>query len=335
MSYREIFDDIKTGRFKRLYLFYGPEEYIKMQALAQMTAAIAPEAFTALNIHVMDEGSAGAQDIIASCETLPFMGGMRLVAVKDYAGFKTKKAAGDDELKDYLKRIPESTCLVFYNRGDVDKSRELYKAVSKIGTVIEFERLKGPELTKWTASAFKKSGKKISAADLDYFLFLVGNRLEDIANEVQKLAAFAGEASVVTRAAIDSVVSPLPEHTIFQLIDAIAERDGDSALLLLDELTGSGQAILGINVMLFRHLKYLLQCKRLVKNGHKQKEIAEALKIQPFRAQKYMGQCRGFTEEQLVKAMDECLELDYGFKRGKIGDRLGIEMIIVRMCLNN
>jgi DNA polymerase-3 subunit delta len=335
MAYREIFNDIKAGRYKRLYLFYGPEEYIKTQALAQMTAAMVPEAFMALNSHVMDEGCTEAQDIINSCETLPFMSEKRLVVVKDYSGFKGRKAAGEDELKAYMERIPESTCLVFYNRGDVDKSRQMYKAVKKFGSVIEFERLKGAELRKWTASAFKKRGVDISAADLDYFLFLVGNRLEDISNEVQKLAAYAGEASVINRSAIDDIVTPQPEHTVFQLIDAIAEHKGDRALLLLDELIGSGQAILGIIVMLSRQLRLMLQCKYYINSGYNQAKIAETLKIHPFVAKKCMKQCRGFTERQLKKALDECLELDYGIKRGKIRDRIGIEMLIVRMCLNN
>lgn len=45
-----------------------------------------------------------------------------------------------------------------------------------------------------------------------------------------------------------------------------------------------------------------------------------------------MQQSRGFTKEQLLRGLNLCLELDYGIKSGKIKDRLGIELLVIKMC---
>lgn len=40
IGYREIFNNIKNKRINNLYLFYGEEEYVKEQALLQLTNAV-------------------------------------------------------------------------------------------------------------------------------------------------------------------------------------------------------------------------------------------------------------------------------------------------------
>lgn len=335
-TYCEIFEAIKKREFHPLYLFYGPEEYTKGQALSQMVSARIEEAFKDLNYHSIDGSTVDAGDIIASCETLPFIGDKRMIVVKDYPGLSSKKTGDDEAFKAYLQNIPESTCLIFYSRGDVDKGRILYKAIKKNGIVVTFDRLREPDLSKWMTSTLKKQGKQIAPADLQYFQALVGNRMEDIHNEMLKLAGYTGDARIIHRSDIDNVVTPSPEHTVFQLIDAISGRDSGRALLLLSELLEGGQAILGIITMLAKQLKTMFLCKEHAAKGAKFQRIQDLLtgpphKLHPYAVKRCMEYQKGFTSEQLVYALSECLALDYGIKSGKLKDRLGIEMIIIKM----
>jgi len=333
MGYMDIFEEIKARSLDKLYLFYGPEEYTKGQALSQMTAQLTHEDFKDLNYQMIDGTETNVNTIITACETLPLMSEKRLIVVKNYIGFGNRKTAEEEVLKKYLERVSDSTCLVFYCRGVIDKTRVLYKAIKKHGKVIEFERLKSPELIKWTAKAFKKSGKEIVPGDLNYFLIRVGNNLEDINNEIQKLVSYTGETGRITREIIDKLVTPSPENTVFQLIDAVTARQKGEALLLLEVLLEGGQVVFGIITLIARQLKTMLLCKDYIDKGYSQSTIIELLKVHPYMAKKCMTQSGNFTTQQLRSSLNSCLELDYGIKSGKMKERIGIEMLIIKMCI--
>jgi DNA polymerase-3 subunit delta len=338
MEYMELFDAIKKNRLGSLYLLHGPEEFTKEQALVQLTEQLVPPQFKDLNYQMIDGTETDANTLIAACETLPFLSDRRLVVVKNYNGLGGKKAGDEEKLKKYLERIPDSTCLVFYHRGNADKTRMIYKAIKKHGEAVEFVRLKNPELVKWTTKTFRKYNKEISREDLNYFLIQVGNSLEDIHNEIQKLSSYAGSSPRITREAIDKLITPSPEFTVFQLIDAVSARQKGEALQLLEALLDSGQSVFGIISLIARQMKTMLLCKEYASKGVSLRTAQEALKADPYNLHPYavkkgLSQAQNFTMEQLRDYLDKCLELDYGIKSGKIRDRLGIEMLVIKMCI--
>lgn len=337
MEYMELFDVIRTGRLGSLYLLHGPEEFTKEQALSQLTEQLVPQQFKDLNYQMINGTETNAGAIIAACETLPFLSDRRLIVVKNYNGLGGKKDGDEEMLKKYLDRVPDSTCLVFYHRGDADKARIIYKAIKKHGEAVEFVRLKNPELIRWTTKTFKKYNKEISREDMNYFLIQVGNSLEDIHNEIQKLSSYAGSSPRITREAIDKLITPSPEFTVFQLIDAVSARQKGKALQLLEALLDSGQSVFGIVSLIARQMKTMLLCKDYTGKGVSLKTAQDALKAEPYGLHPYavkkgIDQSQNFSMEQLRDYLNKCLELDYGIKSGKIKERLGIEILVIKMC---
>jgi len=337
MEYMDLFKLIKKGKLGSLYLFYGPEEFTKEEALNRIIEVLVPN-IRDMNYQMIDGTETSADDIIAASETLPFLSEKRLVVVKNYPGLSGKKAGDEDVLKDYLSKVPDTTCLIFYQRGDIDKKRAIYKAISKHGEAIEFVRLSYSDLLKWTRKRFQSYNKIISDEDLQYFLMQVGNSLEDIKNEVDKIVAYAGTSSEVTRESIDNLITPSPELTIFQFIDSVSARNKDDALRQMESLIEQGQSIFGILSLIARQLKIMLLCKGYNDLGYSLQQIKDKLKgqpymLHPYAVQKGMQQSRNFTMEQLRQYLNQCLELDYGVKSGKIKDRMGIELLVIKMCL--
>ena len=119
-----------------------------------------------LNYLILDGTETTADDIIAASETLPFMADRRLVVVKITAVCLPK--SDDEHAKKYLENIPDSTCLIFYQRGSADRKRMIYKAISKHGETVEFERLNHSNLVRWTRKRFQLHNKTISREDLEY-----------------------------------------------------------------------------------------------------------------------------------------------------------------------
>ena len=87
-----------------------------------------------------------AAELIACGETLPFLSDRRLVLVRESSWFsqgrggeeeQAGKAEGSaDAVADYLDKLPDSLCLVFFVRGKANASRKLYKRIEKLGGVV-------------------------------------------------------------------------------------------------------------------------------------------------------------------------------------------------------
>lgn len=337
MNHMEMFKQISTGNLGSLYLLYGPEEYTKEEALNQMIEKLDLGAYADLNYQIIDGSESTADEIIAASETLPFLSERRLVAVKNYAGLSGKKAGNEDIMKKYLQRVPESTCLVFYQRGTVDKKRMVYKAIQKHGETVEFARLNQKDLVKWTSRRFRSHSKQISNADLEFFLLQVGNDLEDIKNEVDKLVSYSGTNDHITREAIDKLITPSLEFTVFQFIDAVSERQKGKALHQMEVLLEQGQSILGIISLIGRQLKIMMLSKAYEERGYSLNQTKDMLSgkphsLHPYSVQKGRQQSRNFTIEQLRYYFDQCVELDYRIKNGKIKDRIGLEVLVIKIC---
>ena len=82
LGWSQLFKDIRAGKAAGVYLFYGPEEFVKKSAVDQLRAALLPPGLELLNEDVLENVDATA--IIESAETLPVMCDQRFVLVKDW-----------------------------------------------------------------------------------------------------------------------------------------------------------------------------------------------------------------------------------------------------------
>ena len=80
MSIDTLKEHIKTKKIGSLYLFYGPEEYLKKHYLESLEGIILKEDFKSLNKVVL-EGKVESGIIIDNCETFPVFSDRKLVVV--------------------------------------------------------------------------------------------------------------------------------------------------------------------------------------------------------------------------------------------------------------
>jgi DNA polymerase-3 subunit delta len=335
MDYRRIFREIKAGGWQGVYLFFGEEEYVKQQALHQTIEALVDPHLKDLNYTQIDGSQVDLDTIVNACETLPFMADKRLVIVKDLSVLNGKPDSDVDENRflDYIKNMSETTCLILYCRGTIDKRKKIYRYINRTGKALEFQHLNDRELYTWINQTVERQGKRIAYSDARYLIDLVGNNLEEISNELKKLISYIGERKDIDREAMEQVIIPTLEQSIFKLVDAIGEKKADEALMVLGNLIyGRGQAIQPILAMIARQFRLILQSKSYHNMGYTYEAIATKLKQRLFVVKKCLSQGRNFTIEQLKRGLDLCLRVDYGIKMGRVQDIMGLELIIIKMC---
>lgn len=193
MNYRAFFDQINKGQIEKVYLFSGEEEYVKRQALEGLRAKLLPEGFEQLNESVLE--GADAQSIMDAAETLPLMCERRLVVIRDWApllpGKSRNEAEETERMMGYLKRAPESCCMVFYMRREMDGRKKLAQTLQKTAGWVAFEPLSDADLMTWVKKTLKPMGKQMDAQAVQTLAFMAGRGLTRLELELKKLAAYA------------------------------------------------------------------------------------------------------------------------------------------------
>lgn len=339
MSFDILKDDIKNKHFRKLYLFYGQEEYLKHYYTDTIEKSLISEDLKPLNKIVL-EGKVELSSLINNCETLPVFSERKLVIVKNSGLFKPQKKTGaensedkkrkpkKDELSDVLMDLPGHVCLIFYE-GEVDKRIKVIDTIKKQGLIVEFTYLKPDELIKWVIKKLKTFDKEIDINTAAQLVDYCEQGMTEIQNELEKLNSYLGEKQKVTIAEVDRVCTKSIKSRVFDLTDAIAEKNSKKALKLLNDMVILKEPIPKIMFMIARQFRQILQVKLLHEEGASTGEIASKLGIIPFIAGKVLKQADSFSTDKLKRAIEASLEMDLAVKTGKLNDRIAAELLIV------
>lgn len=318
-----ISDDIKKGEFKSVYLLYGEEEYLKKQYRDRLKNAIAGD--DTMNYSYYDSDNASVKDIIDVCETLPFFAQKRLVIMENTGFLKSS----NDELADYIKHIPDYLVIVMVEK-DVDKRNKVYKAVDSVGYVCEMKPQTTATLEKWIAGILAKDNLKISREACDLILDKTGAGMDYIKQETEKLVSYCQGRTVVTVEDVGKVCATQTTSHIFDMISAIANKKQQQALDLYYDLLELKEPPMRILYLIVRQFNGILQVKDLMSRGISGKEIASKIGAAPFVVGKYQAQAKYFEMNTLLDALNECAKTEEAVKQGRLNDRLGVELIIIK-----
>lgn len=321
---KSLKEDLRSGNLKRVYLLCGEEDYLKNFYKNKLKSAVLPPGDT-MNLSVYGGKGIDVREVISQADTMPFFADRRLILIEDSGFFKTASS----ELADYIPRMPQETCMVFVE-NEVDKRGKLYKAVKNTGRVVEMKRQDERTLMNWVLSTLRKEKKNITSATMELFLSRTGNDMEFIEKELEKLLCYTIGRDVVTSKDVEDVCTVRTENKIFDMINAIAEKKQKKALDLYYDLLALKEPPMRILYLITRQFNLLMQVKALLAQGFDQNGAAEKLKMQSFIVRNYARQARSFTEEELERAVKDCIEAEEAVKTGRMNDVLSVELLIVQ-----
>ena len=316
-------DNIKKGEYQKVYLIYGEEEYLKKQYKDRMKQAIIGD--DTINYSYFEGDNTKPEDVITICETIPFFSERRLVIVSDSGYFKT----ANDKMADYIKELPDYLILIFIEK-DVDKRNKVYKAVSSNGYVCEMQYQTTATLKRWIAGMMASNDYKISEAACELLLDKTGASMELIRNEIDKLISYCSDKKMVMPQDVEAVCSTQTVSHIFDMLEAVANKNKEKALSLYYDLLTLKEPPMRILYLIVRQFNGILQAKELAARGLSSKEIASAIKVAPFVAGKYLSQAKYFTTDTVKDILNECADIEERVKQGRLQDKLGVELIIIK-----
>lgn len=321
---RSIQEDIKTGNYKKAYLLYGEEAYLRHQYKQNLVNALNPDGDT-MNFSKYEGKGIDVKGIIDLCETMPFFADYRVILIEDSGFFKNKC----DELADYMKELPDYVRLIFAET-EVDKRSKMFKAVKTIGRVVEFARQDEKTLLRWAAGLLSKEGRKITQKDMELLISRTGTDMGNIRMELEKLITYTAGRDIVTAKDIEAVCTTQTTNKIFDMVRAVTEKDQKKALDLYYDLLTLKEPPMRILFLLAKQFRQLFLAKQLEAEGVSQTEMASKLGVPSFVVRNIAACARAYTVEELQRAVEDFVEAEEAVKTGRLGDVLSVELLIVK-----
>ena len=322
---KNLVQDLKTGNFKHIYLLTGEEVYLRSQYKKKLQEALVSPDDT-VNINFYQGKGISVQELIDQAETMPFFSERRLLVIEDSGFFKS----ASPELAEYLEQVPETTYFLFVE-NDVDKRGKLYKTVKKNGAVAEFSSQTEDTLMRWILGILKKEQKNITRPTMELFLEKTGTDMNQISMELEKLLSYTLGKEIITAEDVEAVCTTQTVNQIFEMINAMAQKNQRRALDLYYDLLALKEAPMRILYLIARQFNQIMQISELSSQGLGREAIAEKLGIQSFIVRNGLRYARSFSQEQLRYAVETAVQTETDVKTGKLDEKLAVELVIVEM----
>jgi DNA polymerase III subunit delta len=316
-----------ANELRPVYLLIGSDRPKIARAVSRLRERIGADSTEHLNAR-----ETTGVDAVAACNALGlFVGEGRLVIVDEAERWK---AADVKEVAEYLGAPAPATVLALVG-SEIKTDSALAKAVAKAGQVLSYDVAKR-KLPEWVAEQFGRLGGKADADACRALVDIVGDDLDELATEVDKLTTWAGGEQITLRQ-VELQAAGRAETSIFSLTDAWGRRDVGAVLRAAEEImersarprSGELMRIVG---SLVNHVGRVRRCQRLAEEGVRPKDAASRLKMHPFVAEKAFAQAANFSAEELGDALVRLAELDAAAKGGsRLPADLELERALVDM----
>lgn len=329
-----------------VYLFLDCDEYLAGERIRQIKAAVGDAEVADLNITEWEGSQTHAGDILGQASMMPFLAARRLVLVHNFlsnlekrmsASKSTESAAHNEaaQLLIGLGEVNESCDLLLVENG-LDKRRLIWKGFSQkqgggeravpglqalvAGKQVVQEVLVTPdakELPKWIQQRARTNKIAIDGRAVQLLATYVGANLRQLDNELDKLSLYAGKRSV-TGEDVDLLVSDASEAMIWNLTDALSQRNPRKAMQSLQALRRGDAHPIYLLTMIARQYRVILKVKDAMggRGGGNEFDIAKMVGEKPYPVKKAMQQATGYTFTELIDLLDRLVVADNAMKTG-------------------
>ncbi|MFQ6079687.1 MAG: DNA polymerase III subunit delta [Thermodesulfobacteriota bacterium] len=328
MDFFALDKGLNKGEVPRVLYLFGEEPYLVEMGIEGLRKKIIPDHLQEFNRDSYSAGEIPASRIVDAARTVPMLNPWRFILVKDADRF----SPGDvDQFLPYIERPSPSTCLVLWgNTGGPWK--QFFPKIRGVGVVIHIKSLFAGQLIGWIKREAQACGKAMTREAAEYLKDMVGNRLRDLHNEIEKAVAYVGENPIIELGDVEELVSEVKTRTIFELTDAIGTRNSLEALRILRRMLQAGEAHLKILGMIVRQFRLIWKAQHLVSRGVQKEELGRKLKLHHFYLESILEQTAYFSEDNLREGFRRFVQADLAMKTTTLSKELLLEKMVVDLC---
>jgi len=324
----------------RVYLFFGNDELAMHKLVQGLVDKVMDVAMGDMNITRFQENHC-VDEVRDAAYMIPMFGDRRLVLLTNAQDW-VKGSKNKDSILKLLDGLPGSTALVLQlnlelergNWKDFAPAHWLRKWVKDqpAGTVFQKE-CSLPGIGQMPGLIMKEAKEKkgeFSPEAAQELTRAIGNDTLIASLEIDKLLTYVDYQRPVTAEDVRLLTPEVAPISVFDMVDAIGERNIPKAAQLLHRLLETEMPI-PLFGMIVRQFRLLILAREVIDQGGRKSQIEKALKVHPFVAEKLQKQASLFDMNQLKEIYHRLLTTDEYMKTGQMDPKIAMEMFVSEM----
>lgn len=315
-----------------VYLLHGEEAFLTRQMMHALRSKVMAGAVEDFNLDRFDaRESIDPERIVQAARTLPMMAPRRLVWVRN-AEVLFKQSTGLDKLVEYVSDPDPMACLVFQAMDRVKKNGKLYKRIAKEGVVVESKTPHERELVGWVKDAVEGRGRRIDGDAAAMLVEAVGRDLAALDTAVERLVLFVEAPAPISLSAVEETVPHTRVRTVWELIDAVADRNVARTLERGHQLIDQGEEPLRLLALIIYQFRQLLIGRAARDQGASAQDAAKQAGVPGFKTRAFVRQLDNYRRAELLAALERLSEADRALKSSKLPSGLIFEAVLLDLC---
>lgn len=309
----EILNHFNKRQFSPVYLLTGEENYYIDLLTSKFEEEILDEAERDFNFTTLYGLETNAKEICSFAKQYPMMSEKRLIVVKEFQQMDKKELSS---LSFYVEKPLDSTILVFVNKNKtIDK--KFSDKVNKSGIIFESAKLYENKVIPWIDKYVRDKGFSIENSATNLIFECLGNNLQKIANEIDKMSINLKEGTQITQSNVANHIGVNKDYNIFELQNAIGKLNHTKINRIVDYLLANTNEN-PIQAMLPNLFAYFVKIAIVSQLKDKTNEsVVSAIGVSPYFAKDYIYASQIFPLEKLYQNME--MIKDYDLKTKGLG----------------
>lgn len=314
MSAEKIVNDLKKGNFKPVYWLEGEEDFFIDRIISYAEHRILSEAEAGFNLTVFYGRDADWADVINACRRYPMFSERQVVLLKEAQAMRDI-----EKLESYIEKpSPQTLFFVAYKNKKLDGRTRLSKMLKDRAVLYTSKKLYDKDLPEWTSELVKSKGFSIANKALFLLIDHIGNDLSRLSNEIEKLSLNLAGRKNITEDDIENFVGISKEFNVFELQQAIAQKDLYKAVRIIQYFGANPKAapLQLIFPSLYGFFSKVVVIYSI--NSRDEKTVAAAAGIPPYFVKDYLQTAMRYSQSEVEKIL--LLLYEYNLRNLGIND---------------
>jgi len=310
-------------------LFYGEDSFGISKEIDKIISSVGDTELT-----IFENGE--PKEIFLNFLTQSFFTKKRLFIIKNTNNLLKE----ENNLIDTLEKIPSDTDIIFClpspKKEKQSKKQPLpilktkfYKFLKENGEVKGFDVPTPVNIISFIKKRVQEEEAEIAPLAAERLASFTSGDLWQLDEEIKKLSLYkmgGKELEPIQTSDVDELVKANFEANIFNLLDAIADKNQRKAVQLLNEFLESGENEIYILSMITRGFRNIAMAK--FEKGVTESTLAKKAGLHPFVAKKAIAQSRNFTETEIAEIYARLVWADFKLKSGAESRQILLRLIV-------
>ncbi|HUO14160.1 MAG TPA: DNA polymerase III subunit delta [Verrucomicrobiae bacterium] len=344
--------ELESRKLRPAYVFVGDEAFFRKRFRDAILEHLVPAELRDFSLFEFDLSETDLFEILDRARTPSLMAPFQVFFVR---GVKNLFGRGSNEdklsaIEEYAKNPNPDALIVFVadhisipadvrrmEMQDKERYQRIRETMGQYCGIVELARVEEGEAVRWIADYCSGRGVKIEPDGARELVDALGGDMMMISNEIEKLILYVGEKKRITLGDVETMVLAAKQRSLYELTDAISNKDRVRALEVLDAMqaTGDGEeASIGHVYMLAKTFRQMLVI--LERNVRDQRMLWAALwqgfRVPPFAADDIIKQARRYkSRRELTRAIRLVAKADLALRSNPVSKRMVLERLIMEL----